>query len=69
MVSQKVLPQYQPGDRVRVDKAVTTVPAQPGYVGTVREVIPCYADETIGYNVSVEDDPHTERVWFSSCTS
>ena len=64
MVSQKTTPSYQPGDHVRVDKAVTTVPALPGYVGIVKEVVPCYADQTIGYNLTLDDDPRPGRVWF-----
>jgi signal peptidase I len=64
MSSRKMMPHYQHGDRVRVDKAVTTVPALPGYVGIVKEVIPSYADQTIGYNLSLDGDPRPERVWF-----
>jgi hypothetical protein len=64
MESKKMSPHYQPGDRVRVDKAVTTMPALPGHVGIVKEVIPSYADETIGYNLTLEDDPRPSRVWF-----
>ena len=57
-------PRYQYGDRVRVSKEVTTIPALPGYIGIVKEVIPCYADKTIGYNLSLEGDPRPGRVWF-----
>jgi len=59
-----MMPHYQPGDRVRVDQAVTTLPALPGHVGIVKEVIPSYADKTIGYNLALEGDPRPDRVWF-----
>jgi hypothetical protein len=55
---------YQAGDRVRVDKDVTTTSALPGYVGIVQEVILCYADKTIGYNVCLDGDPRPRRTWF-----
>ena len=48
----------------RVDQEVTTLPALPGHVGVVKEVIPSYADKTIGYNLALEGDPRPERVWF-----
>jgi hypothetical protein len=64
MTSLKMLPHYQPGARVRVDKDVTTLPALPGYIGIVREVIPSYADQTIGYNLAIEGDPRPDRIWF-----
>ncbi|MFL5806743.1 MAG: hypothetical protein ACJ8CR_34075 [Roseiflexaceae bacterium] len=64
MTSLQTSPNYKPGDRVRVDKDVTTTPSLPGYVGIVREVIPCYADKTVGYNLSLENDPRPDRVWF-----
>jgi hypothetical protein len=64
MSSQEKVPRYQPGDRVRVDKDVTTMPALPAYVGVVKEVIPSYVDKTIGYNLALEDDPRPGRVWF-----
>jgi hypothetical protein len=64
MLSSETLPNYKPGDRVRVNKGVTTTPALPGYVGVVKEVIPCYADKTIGYNLSLEGDPRPDRIWF-----
>jgi len=57
-------PRYQPGDRVRVHKDVTTMPALPSYVGIVKEVIPCYEDKTTGYNLTLEDDPRPVRIWF-----
>lgn len=55
---------YQQGDRVRVDKSIVTIPAMPAYTGLVKEVIFCYTDNTIGYNLSLEDDPRPGRVWF-----
>jgi hypothetical protein len=64
MASSELSARYQPGDRVRVDSAVTTMPALPGYVGVVKEVVPSYADKTIGYNLSLEDDPRPGRIWF-----
>jgi len=64
MATPDVPPRFQPGDRVRVDSDVTTTPALPGYIGIVKEVIASYADKTIGYNVSIEDDPRTARIWF-----
>jgi hypothetical protein len=64
MPAQKTLPPYQLGDRVRIDKAVTTMPTLPGYVGVVKEIIPVYADNTTGYNLALENDPRPSRVWF-----
>lgn len=64
MSTQKTSPRYQLGDRVRVDKDVTTMPALPAYVGIVKEVIPSYVDKTIGYNLALEGDPRPTRVWF-----
>ena len=64
MPSQTMMPHYQLGDRVRVDQGITTLPALPGYVGIVKEVIPSYADKTIGYNLALEGDPRPDRVWF-----
>jgi len=64
MPSRTMMPHYQPGDRVRVDQDVTTLPALPGRVGIVKEVIPSYADKTIGYNLALEGDPRPDRVWF-----
>jgi hypothetical protein len=55
---------YEQGDRVHVDKAIVTIPAMPAYIGLVKEVIFCYTDNTIGYNLSLEDDPRPGRVWF-----
>jgi hypothetical protein len=59
-----MMPHYQLGDRVRVDQDVKTLPALPGHVGIVKEVIPSYADKTIGYNLALEGDPRPDRVWF-----
>jgi hypothetical protein len=64
MAPPELSPRYQPGDRVRIDSDVTTTPALPGYVGIVKEVIPSYADKTIGYNLALENDPRPSRVWF-----
>jgi hypothetical protein len=64
MPSQEMSPRYQLGDRIRVHKDVTTMPALPGYVGIVKEVIPSYVDKTIGYNISLVDDPRPGRTWF-----
>jgi len=64
MIAPQTLSHYQPGDRVRVDKSVTTMPALPGYIGIVKEVLPCYADKTIGYNLALENDPRPKRIWF-----
>ena len=55
---------YQAGDRICVHKDVTTFSAMPGYVGTVQEVIPCYADNAIGYNIYLDGDPRSRRTWF-----
>lgn len=64
MSSTEIAPRYQIGDRVRIDKDVTTMPALPAYVGIVKEVIHAYADKTIGYNLTLDDDPRPGRVWF-----
>jgi hypothetical protein len=64
MPSNEAAPRYQIGDRLRVDKDVTTMPALPAYVGIVKEVIHSYADKTIGYNLTLDDDPRPGRVWF-----
>ena len=64
MAPPELSPRYQPGDRVRIDSDVTTTPALPGYVRIVKEVIPSYADKTIGYNLALENDPRPSRVWF-----
>ena len=64
MSSRTMMPHYQLGDRVRVDQEVTTLPALPGHVGIVKEVIPSYADNTIGYNLALEGDPRPDRIWF-----
>jgi hypothetical protein len=64
MTSPKIIPRYQIGARVRVDKDVTTLPALPAYVGIVKEIIPSYVDKTIGYNLTLDDDPRPGRLWF-----
>ena len=64
MASAGLSPRFQPGDRVRIDSDVTTTPALPGHIGTVKEVILNYADKTIGYNTALEDDPRPSRVWY-----
>lgn len=64
MSSARIEPRYQCGDRVRIDKEITTIPPLPGRVGIVKEVVPCYADKTTGYNLVVENDPRSDRVWF-----
>ena len=48
----------------RVDREVATTPALPGYVGVVKEVVPSYADKAIGYNVLIDNDPRSGRIWF-----
>lgn len=55
---------YSIGECVRVLKSVTTLPPLPSYVGTVKEVVGCYTDKTVGYTLSLTDDPRPERVWF-----
>jgi hypothetical protein len=62
--SQDMTPRYQIGDRVRIDKAVTTMPALPAYVGVVHNIIPSYVDKTVGYNLTLDDDPRPGRTWF-----
>jgi hypothetical protein len=64
MASAELSPHYRPGDRVRVDSDVTTTPVLPGHVGIVKEVILDYAADTIGYNISLEDDPRPSRIWY-----
>jgi hypothetical protein len=64
MSFQQSLPHFRPGDRVQIDPAVTTLPALPGHVGVVKEVIHSYADQMIGYNLTVENDPRPDRIWF-----
>jgi hypothetical protein len=58
------MPHYQIGDRVCVDKHVTTMPALPSYIGTVKDVILSYTDKTIGYNLTLDNDPRPKRVWY-----
>lgn len=64
MVTAKPATLYAVGECVRVLKSVTTLPPLPSYVGTVREVVFNYTDKTIGYNLSLTDDPRPNRVWF-----
>jgi len=64
MATNEATPQYQIGARVRIDKNVTTMPALPAYVGIVKEIIPSYVDKTIGYNLTLEEDPRPGRLWF-----
>jgi hypothetical protein len=64
MATHETAPRYQIGARVRVDKDVTTMPALPAYVGIVKEIIPSYVDKTIGYNLTLEEDPRPGRLWF-----
>lgn len=64
MASQEMVPRYQIGDRVCVDKSITTMPALPGYVGVVREIILSCVDKTVGYNLLLEGDARPSRVWF-----
>jgi len=40
------------------------MPALPAYVGIVKEIIPSYVDKTIGYNLTLEEDPRPGRLWF-----
>ncbi|MBC8162488.1 MAG: hypothetical protein H7Z42_14855 [Roseiflexaceae bacterium] len=55
---------YQAGDRIQVRSDVTTPMPMPGDIGTVREVVPCYGDNTVGYNVQIDGDSRASRVWF-----
>ena len=64
MTASKTPPPFELGARVQVDKDTTTIPALPGYIGIVKEVIPSYVDKTIGYNLAIEGDPRPDRVWF-----
>lgn len=64
MASAELSQRFQPGDRVRIDRHVTTTPALPGSIGIVKEVIFNYGDKTIGYNTAIEADPRPGRVWF-----
>ena len=59
-----MIPEYQTGDRIQVRSDVTTPMPMPGNVGTVREVVPCYGDNTVGYNVKIDGDSRSSRVWF-----
>ena len=64
MSVQEMAPRYKIGDRVRIDKAVTTMPALPAYVGVVHDIIPSFVDKTVGYNLILDGDPRPGRVWF-----
>ncbi len=55
---------YKKGDRVRIDKDIVTSPPMSAYIGIVKEVVFCYTDKTIGYNIELENDPRPGRVWF-----
>lgn len=55
---------YQKNDRVRVSKEAVTSTPMPSYVGTIRDVIPIYGDQTIGYAIVLDDDPRATRTWF-----
>ena len=63
MASAELAQRFHPGDRVRIDSQVATMPALPDYFGIVKEVILNYGDKTIGYNTSLENDPRPDRVW------
>ncbi|MBK9712449.1 MAG: hypothetical protein IPO81_14205 [Kouleothrix sp.] len=64
MSPKDMAPRYRVGDRVCVDKAVTTMPALPAYVGVVQDVTPSYVDKTVGYNLALDGDPRPGRLWF-----
>lgn len=55
---------YQTGDRIQVRSNVTTPIPMPGDIGTVREVVTCYGDNTVGYNIQIDGDTRLSRVWF-----
>jgi len=57
MSLKEMAPRYQVGDRVSIDKSVTTMPALPAYVGVVQNVVPSYVDKTVGYNLALDGDP------------
>lgn len=57
-------PSFKIADRVQIDRSIQTMPALPSYVGTIRQIIPSYVDNSIGYNVSLDDDPRPNRLWF-----
>ncbi|MBK9945429.1 MAG: hypothetical protein IPP13_27895 [Kouleothrix sp.] len=64
MSLKEMAPRYQVGDRVSIDKSVTTMPALPAYVGVVQNVVPSYVDKTVGYNLALDGDPRPGRLWF-----
>jgi hypothetical protein len=64
MAPAKLSTTYTVGECVRVLKSVTMIPPMPSYVGTVKEVVFNYTDKTVGYTVSLDDDPRPNRVWF-----
>ena len=55
---------YRPGDRMRISEEVKTLPPLPGYIGIIKEIIPSYGERTVGYNVTIEDDPRRSRIWY-----
>lgn len=55
---------YNTGDRIHVRSDVVTPVPLPGHVGTIHEVIPCYNDDTVGYNIHIDGDTRAQRVWF-----
>jgi hypothetical protein len=55
---------YRLGDRVRISEDVKTLPPLPGHTGVVKEIIPSYDERTVGYNVSIDDDPRRSRIWY-----
>lgn len=63
-INHSMMAAYQPGDRVQVQSTVTTPIPMPGNTGTVLEVVPSYADNTVGYNIHIDGDARSSRVWF-----
>jgi hypothetical protein len=55
---------YQKDDRVRVSTQVVTSAALPSYVGTIRKVVPSYADQSVGYEIALDKDSRATRTWF-----
>lgn len=64
MDTDDMKPLFQIGDHVTIDRSIQTMPALPSYAGTVRQIIPSYVDNSIGYNLSLDDDPRPNRLWF-----
>ena len=64
MEFEDMTPRFRVGDRVQIDRSIQTMPALPSYAGTIRQIIPSYVDNSIGYNVSLDDDPRPNRLWF-----